>query len=63
MDKKKDNIIAPLYHEQEYPLNLVKDFGHRIDFWEDQTLLIAQKIREFARYPVISGDNHKLQRR
>jgi len=32
---------APLYHEQEYPLNLVNEFGHRIDFWEDQTLLIA----------------------
>ena len=37
---------APLYHEQEYPLNLVIKFGHRIDFWEDQTLLIAERIRE-----------------
>ena len=46
MDKAEDYPVqsAPLYHEQEYPYNLVNTFGHRLDFWENITLLIAVRL-------------------
>ena len=39
------NSPAPLYHEQEYPLREALTFGHRIEYWEAKTLLIARRAR------------------